>query len=512
MPDLPKLTIFEKSRGLPTPIKGIRRRVLSEVAKMIVENKLPSYIETIPYIIISKDTPTYRDSVFRERAIVRERVRLAFGLDLQEFGAHGPIIDDVTPAITDKKFLGLPIVNVIKAGCERCETDSFWVTDNCRRCLAHPCTVVCPVDAVSIQENRGLIDQEKCVRCGRCAQVCPYNAIVHRERPCAQACGIGAIITDKDGFADIDYEKCVSCGMCLISCPFGAIGEKSEIVQILHALKGKHPVYAEIAPSFVGQFGPLVKASMIIEAIKKVGFAGVVEVAYGADVGTLKEAQELVDICCNSEDHKDFIATSCCTAWKQAAVNNFPDLASNISESYTPMVEAARKIKAQEPKSRVVFIGPCIAKKNECFAPEVAELVDFVMTYEELGAIFQATGIDPSEMKATKDIKDASEAGRGYAVAGGVANAIVSQTQEILGKEVDIPYTSADTLADCMKMLNNIQKGKLDPKPLLVEGMACPFGCIGGPGTLAPLHRAKRKVKTFSKRAKVKLPSDYLKK
>ena len=510
MPDLPKLTIFEKSRGIPTPIKNIRRQVLTDVAKMIVEKKPASFIETIPYNIITKNTPTYRESVFRERAIVRERVRLAFGLDLKEFGAHGPIIDDVTPAMTDSKFLHLPIVNVIKAGCERCETDSFWVTNNCRKCMAHPCVAVCPVDAVSMDEKTGVIDQDKCVRCGRCAQVCPYNAIVHRERPCAQACGVGAIITDEDGFADIDYEKCVSCGMCLVACPFGAIGEKSEMVQIIHALLAKKPVYAEIAPSFVGQFGPLVKAPMIVEAIKKLGFAGVVEVAYGADVGTLLEAKELADICCNSEEHKEFIATSCCTAWKQAATNNFPKLAENISESYTPMVEAARKIKKIEPKSRVVFIGPCIAKKNECFAPEVAELVDFVITYEELGALFQAFGVDPSEMKSTKDLKDASETGRAYAVAGGVANAIISQTKELLGKDVDIPFVSADTLAGCMKMLKDIEKEKIDPKPMLVEGMACPFGCIGGPGTLAPLHRAKRKVKTFSKRAKVKLPSEYL--
>ena len=208
---------------------------------------------------------------------------------------------------------------------------------------------------------------------------------------------------------------------------------------------------------------------------------------------------------------REFIGTSCCPAWVLAAISNFPKQAINISDSFTPMVETARKIKKIEPDARVVFIGPCIAKKNECFAPEVSGLVDFVMTFEELGALFQAFGVDPSEMKATEDINDASEVGRAFAVAGGVANAIIAQTQEILKKKVDIPHTSADTLADCMQMLKDIQNGKIDPKPLLVEGMACPFGCIGGPGTLAPLHRAKRKVKTFSKRAKVKLPSDHLK-
>jgi [FeFe] hydrogenase (group B1/B3) len=510
MPDLPKLSILEKTRGLFTSVKDVRRQVLTEVAKMIVKKKPASYIETIPYNIISKDTPTYRESVFRERAIVRERTRLAFGLDIKEFGAHGPIIDDVTPAMTDKKFLKLPIVNVIKIACERCEEDSFWVTNNCRKCMAHPCTIVCPVEAVSIQKEGAIIDQNKCIRCGRCAQVCPYNAIVHRERPCAQACGVGAIMTDESGFAAIDYKKCVSCGMCIVACPFGATAEKSEIVQIIHALRGKKPVYAEIAPSFVGQFGPLVSTSMIIEAIKKLGFAGVIEVAYGADVDTLLEAKELAEIVNKNLGEKEFIATSCCTAWKMAASNNFPDLAINISESYTPMVETARKIKKIDPRARVVFIGPCIAKKNECFAPEVSDLVDFVMTFEELGALFQAYSIDPTEMEENEDLHDASEVGRAFAVAGGVADAIISQTQAILKKKVEISHTTADTLADCLQMLKNIQKGKIDPRPLLVEGMACPYGCIGGPGTIAPLYQAKRKVQTFSKRAKVKLPSEHL--
>jgi len=513
MPDLPKLGIFEKLRGIFTPVKEVRRQVLTEVAKMIVENKSPSYIETIPYNIIAKDTPTYRESVFRERAIVRERTRLAFGLDLKEFGAHGPIIDDVSPAMTDKKFLEIPIVNVIKAGCERCETDSFWVTNNCRKCMAHPCSIICPVDAVMIGEHAAFIDQKKCIRCGRCGQVCPYNAIVHRERPCAIACGVNAIISDKDGFAEIDYQKCVSCGMCIISCPFGAIGEKSEIVQIMYALRGERPVYIEIAPSFVGQFGPLIKPPMIVKALKELGFAGVVEVAYGADVDILIEAKELAKMVKqkkeNGKSKRKFIGTSCCPAWVLAAIRNSPNQATNISESSTPMVETARKIKKMDPDARVVFLGPCIAKKNECFSPEVGEFVDFVMTFEELGALFQAYGIDPSEMEETEDLKDASEVGRGFAVAGGVAEAIISQTKEILKQDVDISFTSADTLAGCVQMLKEIESGKISP--LLVEGMACPYGCIGGPGTLAPLYQAKRKVTMYAKNAKVKLPSHYLK-
>lgn len=237
MPELKRLNIFEKMRGLHTDIMEIRRKTLIEIAKMILEDKPPEYVEMIPYNVIQRDVPTYRDSVFAERAIIRERVRLGFGLDLQEFGKHSPVLFDVHEAFTDKKIIKKPIVNVIKIGCERCPTDSFMVSNLCRACIAHPCTLVCPKNCIEKKDSGAVIDQDLCIKCGRCAQVCPYNAIIYRERPCSAACGVNAIGSDQYGFADIDQEKCVSCGQCIVSCPFGAIGEKSEIVQILLALK-----------------------------------------------------------------------------------------------------------------------------------------------------------------------------------------------------------------------------------------------------------------------------------
>mgnify|MGYP000896888239 CR=1 FL=1 len=240
---LPPLNIFEKLRGIYTDIIDIRRKILTEVAKMVVEDKDPQYIETIPYIIIHKNTPTYRDCVFRERAIVRERVRLAFGMDLKEFGAHGPIIDDIHPYLDDQKIINPPIVNVIKAGCERCPEKSYFVSNLCMGCIAHPCVAVCPKKAVSMKEKKSYIEQDLCIKCGRCAQVCPYNAIIFRERPCASACGVNAIHSDGEGFAEIDENICVSCGLCIVSCPFGAIAEKSSVVQILMAMKKSTKVY-----------------------------------------------------------------------------------------------------------------------------------------------------------------------------------------------------------------------------------------------------------------------------
>lgn len=504
---LPGLDIFEKLRGLYTPVTDIRRRVLMEVAKMIQDDKPASYVEAIPYKIIYKNTPTYRDCVFKERAVVRERVRLTFGLDLKEFGAHAPILDDMAPAITASKIIAEPLVNVIKIGCERCPEKSYIVSNCCMGCIAHPCVPVCPKKAVSMVNGKSFIDQSLCIKCGRCMQVCPYNAILYRERPCAAACGVEAIGSDAEGFATIDYDKCVSCGLCIVSCPFGAIAEKSEIVQIIRALKesstGGPPVWAEIAPSIVGQFGPLAKPGAIIKALGMLGFAGVAEVAYGADIAIREEGVRLAALLADKKAGKPigFVGTSCCPAWVMAARRSYPELAGHISESYTPMVETARKIKAVDPNARVVFVGPCVSKKVECFNPAVAEAVDYVLTFEELAALFAAREVDPSSVGEGVEPNEASAAARSYPVAGNVASVILDYACRSAGAGEDTPRQSADTLKDCLELLKKIDRNQIEPQPLLVEGMACPHGCIGGPGTLAPLNRAKAEVMAFAKKA-----------
>lgn len=304
-------------RGIYTPVTKIRRQVFAEIAKLGFGGGDYSIIEELPYKIIPGQTPTYRDSIFVERAIVGERIRLAMGFDLRNIEEHAPISQGITKDTVDRKEFDLPLVNVIPFACNACAETSYFVTNNCQGCLAHPCVTVCPVSAVSMVNGYSVIDSEKCIKCGRCKEACPYDAIIKRERPCAVACGVDAIESDELGRAKINYDKCVSCGQCLVNCPFAAIADKSQVFQLSKALSGqKQKVIAEIAPSFVGQFGPLATPGKIKSALKAIGFSDVYEVALGADLCAINEAEEFLH---SVPDHLDFMGTSCCPAWSMLA-------------------------------------------------------------------------------------------------------------------------------------------------------------------------------------------------
>jgi [FeFe] hydrogenase (group B1/B3) len=491
------------TRGLYTDVVDIRRRVFVEVAKMIWDydhHNLPKMKEEsakIAFKIIPKDTPSYRCCVYKERAIVTQRTRLALGLPLWEGALNGPVYIGIENILKPEKIgnkTNPEIVKVIPEACEKCPTHAYWVTNNCRKCLAHPCSLVCPVDAVYFDEHAAVIDQEKGIKCGRCEQACPYNAITHYHRPCAAACGVDAIGSDELGRAKIDYNRCVRCGMCIVACPFGSIGDKSEFVQMIIAIKEKRPVYAIIAPSFVGQFGPQVSPGEIVTAVKMLGFKDVKEVAYGADVATMQESKEWYHKVV--EEKQPFLGTSCCPAWVDMADHFFPDVAENISDSYTPMMATGKAIKEKYPDALVTFIGPCTAKKAEILRPELSAYVDFVITFEELAAIFVAKDIDLADIEESDELKGASGSGRHYAVSGGVAEALkINVEHDHPGAEVKI--AKADSLRDCRTMLLQARAGKLDAN--LLEGMSCPGGCVGGAGILAPIRRTTGEVSKFAK-------------
>lgn len=493
------------TKGFFTPIVELRRKVFQEVASLALQTtsleEIINGVDDIPYKIIPGYEPHFRESVFRERAIIAERTRLALGLPLIDQGEHKRLSKAIREAFTTDQIIKPPLVNVILPACEACPEDQFFVTDNCRNCLAHPCVVVCPVNAVSIVNDRAFID-EKCVHCGRCQKACPYEAIVRFDRPCAAACGVDAIESRQDGRAEINQERCVMCGMCVVDCPFGAIADKSEIFQMLLALQSGKKLYANIAPSFVGQFGPLVSPEQIYQGLLKLGFKDVIEVGLGADIASMEELASFVK---QVPKTKPFMGTSCCPSWRLVAEKFYPELTKFISPSHTPMVATAKYVKERDPEGKVVFIGPCISKKFEALNSEVRQFVDYVITFEELAGIFVAAHIELTKMPDQAQIEHASMGGRGYAVSGGVVRAI-KRNMSIWYPERELKSIQADSLSECVRVLSLAKANKLAAH--LIEGMACPGGCIGGPGTLLPTKKSRQAVVSFAENAPYDYPYD----
>ena len=354
-------------------------------------------------------------------------------------------------------------------------------------------------------DGRSHIDQEKCIKCGKCKAACPYDAIAHKERPCERACGVKAITSDEQGRAKIVDDKCVSCGMCMVSCPFGAISDKSQIFQLSHSLREGNKISAIVAPAYISQFGDDVTPRKFKAALEVLGFSNVYEVALGADIGAISEAHHYANEVATG--NLPFLLTSCCPSWSMMAKKYFPTMIDNISQELTPMVATARKVKQEDPDTKVVFIGPCASKKLEAMRKTIRSDVDFVVTFEELSAMFDAKEIDPSSFEGDSSLHDATAAGRGYAVAGGVAGAIEACLKEYY-PEVPVHIEHAETLAECKKVLALAKAGKI--KGCMIEGMACPGGCMGGAGTNVPFEKSSKELKKFLAASTTRLPSKEL--
>lgn len=492
-------------RGLDTSVKRLRKQVFTEVARVAWESdNINEDIEAIPYKITPGDVPLYRESIWRERAICAERVRLAMGMSLRPEDQPVHVTAGITESNISEKYYEPPLMQVIPSACDACAVKRYKVTDNCRGCVAHPCVEVCPKGAISLQNGRSVIDQDKCIKCGKCRAACPYSAIAYETRPCADACGVNAIESDELGRARINPDKCVSCGMCMVNCPFGAIADKSQIFQLIRALKEGGEIIAEIAPAYIGQFGNA-GPKKVKAALMELGFSEVYEVALGADMGAVTEAHHYVEEVVNGD--LPFLLTSCCPSWSMLAKLYFPDMADKVSSALTPMVATARTIKKKHPNAKVVFVGPCASKKLEASRRSVRSDVDFVITFEELAAMFGAKGIDPEKLEHEEEIHDATGAGRGYGVAGGVAEAI-EKCINAYYPDVDVYIEHAEGLDECRKMLLLAKTGKKDG--CLIEGMGCPGGCVAGAGTNIPIPKATLAVKKSVKDSSKKIPPKEL--
>ena len=493
-------------RGLHTQVSDLRKDVFVEVARIAYESdNINDDLESIPYKLSPDENPRFRDSVYRERAVSSERTRLALGLSLRPQNKPVHITSGLDEATVDEMYYEPPLMQVIPSACNACEDNVYEVSNLCRGCLAHSCMEVCPRDAITHVDGQAHIDESKCIKCGKCKSACPYDAIGKKVRPCSVAFGVKAIESDEYGRAVINQDKCLSCGMCMVSCPFGAIADKSQIFQLIRCMKNGGEVVAEIAPAYAGQFGKEATPDKIYAALLKLGFSQVYEVALGADIGAVTEAHDYVYHVKTGE--KPFLLTSCCPAWSMLAKKQFPEIIDSVSKELTPMVATARSIKKEHPNAKVVFIGPCAAKKLEAMRKTVRSDVDFVITFEELDAMFEARGIDPKTIESQGHLHDATAAGRGYAVAGGVSKAIENCIHEYY-PDVEVQIEHVEGLDECKKVLMLAKAGRKNG--YLIEGMGCPGGCVAGAGTLIPVPEAKKDVQQIVKDSTKKLPPKQL--
>lgn len=443
-----------EKRLFDTTVQELKYKVLKEVVSLELKDELDTKYHKIPQIIITGPKATMRCCIYHERAIVEERVALAMGGDPENPN----------------------VVEVIDSACDECPVKRFSVTDACRGCIAHRCQSVCPVGAISTDKHKSVIDHEKCIECGQCMKACPYHAIIESPRPCVKGCEAKAISIDTQKKAVIQNEKCTGCGECVTRCPFGAIVDKSFVVDVLRMLKGAqrrrdYRVYAVLAPSFAGQF-TYATPGQIVAGIKELGFHAVVEAALGADLIAGKESGELAE--------KGFLMSSCCPSFVKYVEINFPDLAQHISHNISPMAETARQIKLHDPSARVVFIGPCVSKKAEFRKTAIQGMVDSVLTFEELQAMFDGTGISVGQMQEAV-LDDASVFGRNFACSGGVTAAIRSVIHQKT-PDFDFKPEICDGIEQCRIALLKARSGKLEKN--FIEGMACVGGCIGGAACL----------------------------
>lgn len=468
-------------RKFDTKVQHLKYKVLREVARQAWNDSLLENVLEIPKSIVPGKTPTMRCCVYKERAILSERVKIAMGGDKENPN----------------------VIEVIDIACDECPAAGYEVTDSCRGCLAHRCEDVCKRGAISFDHNHvAHIDKSKCIECGMCAKVCPYSAIINRKRPCQIACKVKAISINDDNAAAIDNGKCIQCGACVYQCPFGAISDKSYILNVIDLIKKsenntKHKVYAMVAPSISSQF-KYAKLGQVITGLKELGFFTVVEAALGADMVAQAESKELVE--------KGFLTSSCCPAFVQYIDNSFPSLNEYVSHNLSPMGTLAKYIKQTDPEAKVVFIGPCTAKKAEAQLEKVKPFVDSVLTFEELQALFDSRDIDITTLEEG-DLDNASYYGRIFARSGGLSDAVKQGLME-QNLEFDLKAMPCDGIEACKTALLKKSKNVLDAN--FIEGMACVGGCIGGAGCLTHGEKNKAQVDEYGKEALEKTISDAI--
>lgn len=460
------------NRKFDTYVQQLKYEVIKEVIRKAYADDLENCYRDIPKTVSPGPKPLARCCIYKERAILEERVNLALGGDKSETNS----------------------IAVIDIACDECPVEGAFVTPACRGCLVHKCVDVCQKGAISIINHKAVVDKEKCIECGKCITVCPYSAIIMQKRPCITSCKVDAISIDENKKVKIDNDKCISCGACVYKCPFGAVSDKSMITEAVNIVRKSdenknYKVYAVVAPSIVGQFENATP-EQVVTGIMKLGFYQVVEAALGADITLRKEIEEFKE--------KGILTTSCCPSFVMYIEKNFPELVGYISSSASPMVYTAETIKSSDPTAKVIFIGPCSSKKREYKLEKTHGAVDSVISFEELQAYFDAMDIDITTLEETS-LNDASYYGRIFAKSGG----IIQGVSEIAKKEgiENLNPIAMNGISECKTNLIKLKFKKAEEN--FFEGMACEGGCLNG--ALCIRHGTKNamEVDKFGKKATV---------
>ena len=465
----------------------LKREILARLIRAYLGNNFEEDVRKIPFDMRPKggEAP-YRCCIHKERAILRDRVIAGLGFDIEE-AQDSDLLSVIAHKATQRQVPEAHPLTLLQTACNECVPARIHVTDLCQGCVARPCESACKFGAIKVENGKSHIDHSKCKSCGMCVQVCPYQAITKIIVPCENACPVGAIAKDENGITHIDQEKCISCGKCVSACPFGAVHKKSHIIDIIKNMKLGKKVIGMVAPAIMGQLPCTPK--QLKQAIIKIGFSDVVEVAVGADITTKNESDEFKERVI--EGGAGFMTTSCCAAYNELVEKHIPEIKQYRSQTKTPAYYTAELVKKENPDAVTVFFSPCVAKRREAMNnPNI----DYVLNFEELGAWFVALNVQVAECDEMEYSKESSAQARNYAVTGGVAAAVNSLLDE---KDKATPYVINGLDKSAIRDLKKFAKNGKCEFGDLIEVMACPGGCLGGSSTINSYRPALKQLTKY---------------
>lgn len=461
----------------------IRRELLKNIVGLFADGKLEEEIDRIPIKMAPKNRPAQlRCCIHKERAVIKYKLFPLLGFTVDDEKDELTPLSHYAAKAIERTEARKEILTVVDEACTSCVQAQYVVSNLCRGCVARPCIMNCPKDAVSMQNGQAKIDSSKCINCGICQKQCQYHAIIHVPIPCEAACPVGAITKDENGVERIDDDKCIYCGKCMNACPFGSIFEVSQIVDIMMAIRREEHVTAMFAPSIHGQFN--LTTGQMENLLKEIGFTELVEVADGARQTVIHETAEFAE---RMEHGQPFMTTSCCPSYVETVEKHVPGLKPFVSDTPSPMMYAADIAREKYPGTKTVFIGPCIGKRKEA---RKNNKVDFVMSFEELNAMIVAFGIDLGKVPDNEARHNQKTLDRGFALSGGVAAAVKAERPDIKIGETMINGIDKKTIG----ILKAYARGKAPSN--FIEVMSCEGGCINGPASLGDLTANKKLFNT----------------